>query len=52
VEEPFEEARRVVPMPDPPKSLIDATDNGLMQMADVDKPRGDRIDPARFRDIT
>jgi hypothetical protein len=48
----FEEARRMVPMPDPPKPLLDATEDSPMQVADADRPKAERIDSARFRDLT
>jgi hypothetical protein len=39
-------------MPDPPKPLLDATEDSPMQVADADRPKAERIDSARFRDLT
>jgi hypothetical protein len=53
MEEVFEEARRSVPMPDPPKSMLrESTETDPIEITDTKGvPIGQR-DPARFRDFT
>jgi hypothetical protein len=52
MEEVFEQARNSVPMPDPPKSLLDLAETEPMTLADLESAGIKRIDPAKFRDFT
>jgi hypothetical protein len=52
MEEVFEQARRSMPMPDPPKSLEDLTETEPMTLADLERAGVKRGDPARFKDFT
>lgn len=50
--EVFEEARRCLAMPDPPKSLQNLPETEPMRDADLKRTGVERIDPARFLDFT
>jgi hypothetical protein len=50
-EEIFEEARRYVPMPEPPKSLQRLADDGYGYMDVVDQPTQSRIVSGRFKEF-
>jgi hypothetical protein len=53
MEEVFEEARRSVPMPDPPKSMLpESTEPDSIEITDSKGTPIRQHDPARFRDFT